>query len=279
MPEWDLTKNSVKNQFSEGIFMRMNKSIQSALAALVVVAAPFAFAQNVAVVNGTPIPKAKLDALSHQAARSGRQLSEDELRNQAIARAIFIQEASSRGLDASDDFKEQMELARESILINELFVDYQKKNPVSDEEAKTSYDGFVAANAGKEYKAHHILVATEKEANDLIAKLKKGAKFEDLAKKNSMDPGSKANGGDLGWASPNGYVKEFSDALIALQKGKYTTVPVKTQFGYHVIRMDDARDAAPLPKFEDVKPQIVQQLQQQKMQQFQMEMRAKAKIE
>jgi len=143
---------------------------------------------------------------------------------------------------------------------------------------KAEYDRFVAANSGKEFKARHILVEKEELAKSLIAQIKKGAKFEDLAKKNSKDPGSGAKGGDLDWANPNNYVKEFSEAMVALGKGKMTDAPVKTQFGYHIIRVDDIREAQ-LPKFEDVKPQVAQQMQQQRMAKFQEELRGKAKVE
>jgi peptidyl-prolyl cis-trans isomerase C len=169
-------------------------------------------------------------------------------------------------------------LARQGILIRELFSEYQKANPVTDADIKAEYDKFAAANSGKEYRARHILVEKEDQAKSLIAQLKKGAKFEDLAKKNSKDPGSGANGGDLDWAPAGNYVKEFSDAMVALSKGKVTDAPVKSQFGFHVIRLDDVRDAQ-LPKFDDVKPQISQQLQQAKMAKYQEDLRAKAKIE
>ena len=261
----------------------MKKHILSALAvaACMGAMAPAAFAQNVAIVNGVAIPKDRMDALAQQVARSGRQITPDmqgQLRDEVIAREIFAQEAHNRGLDASDDFKNQIELTKQSILIRELFTEYQKANPVTDEEVKAEYDRFTATNAGKEYKARHILVEKESEAVDIIAKIKKGAKFEDLAKKLSKDPGSGAKGGDLDWANPGNYVKEFSDALAGLQKGKMTETPVKSQFGYHIIRLDDVRDAQ-LPKFEEVKPQIAQQMLAQKLAKFQEELRSKAKVE
>ena len=134
------------------------------------------------------------------------------------------------------------------------------------------------AKGGKENRARHILVEKEDEAKAVIANLKKGQKFEDLAKKQSKDPGSGANGGDLDWASAGSYVPEFSQAMVKLNKGQVTDVPVKTQFGWHVIRVDDVREAQ-LPKFEEVRPQIAQQLQQQKLAQFQQDLRTKAKIE
>jgi peptidyl-prolyl cis-trans isomerase C len=201
-----------------------------------------------------------------------------QLKEEIIAREIFVQEAQARGLDATEDYKNQVELTRQSILIRELFNDYQKKNPVTDEEIKAEYDKFASANAGKEYRARHILVETEAQAKAIIASLKKGAKFEDIAKKQSKDPGSGANGGDLDWANPSNYVKEFADALVALSKGKTTEAPVKTQFGYHIIRLEDVREPQ-LPKLDDVKPQIAQQLQQQKLGKFQEDLRTKAKVE
>jgi peptidyl-prolyl cis-trans isomerase C len=201
-----------------------------------------------------------------------------QLRDEIITREVFIQEAQKRGLHVTEEYKLQMDLARQSILIRELFNDYQTKNPVTDADAKVEYDKFVATNGGKEYKARHILVESEAEAKAIIASLKEGGKFEDIAKKSSKDPGSGANGGDLDWAAAESYVPEFSTAMMALQKGKLTETPVKSQFGYHVIRLDDVREAQ-LPKFDEVKPQILQQLQQQKLAAFQQELRTKAKIQ
>jgi peptidyl-prolyl cis-trans isomerase C len=260
----------------------MNKTLSTSLLTLGLVAfsAPV-WAQNIAIVNGKAVPKSRVEALSQQLARSGRPVTPDveaQIKEEVIAREIFMQEAQKRGLDASEDFKGQMELARQTILIRELFADEQKKNPVTEADIKGEYDKFVAANAGKEYRARHILVEKEEQAKAIIASLKKGAKFEDLAKKQSKDPGSGANGGDLDWASPGNFVKEFSDAMVALNKGQVTQAPVKSQFGFHVIRLDDVREAQ-LPKFDEVKAQIGQQLQQQRLANFQQDIRSKAKVE
>jgi len=254
--------------------------LSAAAAALIGLAMP-ALAQNVAVVNGKPVPKARVDALAAQLAKAGRPISPEmqgQLKDEVIAREIFMQEAHKRGLDGSDDFKAQMELARQTLLIRELFADYQKSNPVTDADVKAEYDKFAAANSGKEYHARHILVEKEDQAKAIIASLKKGAKFEEIAKKQSKDPGSGANGGDLDWANAASYVPEFSSALVKLKKGQTTETPVKTQFGWHVIRLEDVREAQ-LPKLEEVKPQIMQQLQQQKLAKFQEDLRGKAKIE
>ena len=159
------------------------------------------------------------------------------------------------------------------------FLDQQKKNPITDADIKAEYDKSVAAIGGeKEYKARHILVDKEDQAKALIAQLKKGAKFDALAKKNSKDTGSAANGGDLDWANPNGYVPEFAQALTKLEKGQMTQAPVKSQYGWHIIRVDDIRQMQ-LPPLEQVKPQIQQQLMQQRQAAFQQELRAKAKVE
>jgi len=259
----------------------MKQYLLAAVAAAFLCSAAPAMAQNVAVVNGKPVPKARVDVLAAQLAKAGRPVTPEmqgQLKDEVVAREVFMQEAQKRGLDATDDFKAQLELARQTLLIRELFADYQKNNPVSDEEIKSEYNKFASANGGKEYHAHHILVEKEDEAKAIIASLKKGAKFEDIAKKQSKDPGSGANGGDLDWANASSYVPEFSSALVKLKKGQTTDVPVKSQFGWHVIRLDDVRQAQ-LPKLEEVKPQIAQQLQQQKLAKFQEDLRGKAKIE
>lgn len=260
----------------------MKKQLLTALAAAAVLGTALpAFAQNVAIVNGKPVPKSRLDALAAQVARSGRPVTPEmqtQMREAVIAREIFAQEAQKRGLDATDEYKAQVEAARQTILINELVADFQKKNPVTDAEMKAEYDKYAAANGGKEYRARHILVEKEDEAKTIIASLKKGGKFDEIAKKQSKDPGSGANGGDLDWANPGSYVKEFSDAMVKLNKGQTTDTPVKSQFGYHVIRVDDVREAQ-LPKFDDVKPQIAQQLTQQRLAAFQKQLRDGAKIE
>jgi len=261
----------------------MKKQLLSGLVAAAVLgtmAVPVA-AQNLAIVNGKAIPKERVETLKQQVERSGRPISpemDNQIKEEVIAREIFMQEAQKRGLEATADYKAQMELARQTILIRELFVDFQKNNPVTDAEIQAEYDKFVAANAGKEYKASHILVAKEDEAKAIIAAIKKGGKFEDIAKKQSKDPGSGARGGDLDWANPGNYVPEFTEALVKLEKGKMTQVPVKSQFGWHVIRLDDVREAQ-LPKLDEVKPQIAQQLQQQKLAKFQEDLRTKAKVE
>ena len=261
----------------------MKKKLMSGLvaAALLGTVVLPASAQNLAIVNGKPVPSARADALKQQVERSGRPITpevEGQIKEEVIAREIFMQEAKKRGLEGSAEYKNQLELARQTILIRELFADYQKKNPVTDAEIQAEYDKFVAANSGKEYKASHILVESEDQAKSIIAQINKGAKFEEIAKKESKDPGSGAKGGDLDWANPSNYEAEFTEALVKLKKGEMTAVPVKSQFGWHIIRLDDTRDAQ-LPKLDEVKPQIAQQLQQQKLAKFQEDLRTKAKVQ
>jgi peptidyl-prolyl cis-trans isomerase C len=239
-----------------------------------------AMAQNLAVVNGKPVPSSRADVMIKQLAAQG-QADSPQLRamvkEELINREILMQEADKRGITSSPDVKNQVEIARQSIAIRALVQDYLKKNPVSDADIKAEYDKFKTQAGDKEYHARHILVENEDEAKAIIAKLKAGAKFEDLAKQ-SKDPGSAANGGDLDWASPASFVKPFSDAMVALKKGQFTETPVKTQYGYHVIKLDDVR-AAKIPTLEEVKPQIAESLQQKKLQAFQQELRGKAKIQ
>lgn len=259
----------------------MKLTLPALTAAVLIATAPWASAQNVAIVNGKPVPTARVDALVQQIEASGRPVDDNvraQIKEEVVLREIFMQEAQKRGIANTADFKNQMELARQTIMIRALFADYQKNNAVTEADMKAEYDKFVAANAGKEYKARHILVEQEAQAKAIIANIKKGAKFEDIAKKDSKDPGSGANGGDLDWAPAASYVPEFSEAMVKLDKGQMTEAPVKSQFGWHIIRVDDVRDAQ-MPKFEDIKPQLQQQMTQQKLQKYQQDLREKAKVE
>jgi peptidyl-prolyl cis-trans isomerase C len=264
----------------------MKSNSQAVRAAFVVAIAALlmpvaAQAQNIAIVNGKAVPKARVDNLLQQAARAGQKVGpemEAQAKDQVVLREVFTQEAEKKGIATSADYRAQMELARQSILIRELFEDFKKKNPVTDAEAQAEYDKFKAQVTGTEYRARHILVESEAEAKALIAQLKAGAKFEDLAKKNSKDPGSGQNGGDLDFAKADSYVPEFGQAMIKLKKGEMTAEPVKTQFGWHIIKLEDTREAQ-FPAFEDVKPQIVQRLEQIKLQEYQDGLRKAAKTD
>jgi peptidyl-prolyl cis-trans isomerase C len=236
-------------------------------------------AQNLAVVNGKPIPSSRAEAMIQQLSSQGQQDSPQlraMVKEELINREILVQEANKRGLTDSTEVKNQVEIARQSIAIRALVQDFIKNNPVSDAEIQAEYNKFKAQSGEKEYRARHILVEKEEDARSIIAKIRDGYKFEELAKQ-SKDPGSAANGGDLDWASPASFVKPFSDEMIKLKKGQVTDFPVKTQYGYHVIRLDDVRDAK-LPTLDEVKPQIAEAMQQKKLQAFQAELRSKSKI-
>lgn len=259
----------------------MKLSMSALTLAMLITASPWVAAQNVAIVNGKAVPTTRVDALAQQIAASGRPVDDAvraQIKEEVILREIFMQEAEKRGIAATEEYKTQMELARQTIMIRAMFADQQAKNPVTEADMKAEYDKFKAANSGKEYRARHILVEKEDQAKAIVKSIKGGAKFEDIAKKQSKDPGSGANGGDLDWAAAGSYVTEFSEAMVKLDKGQMTEVPVKSQFGWHIIRVDDIREAQ-LPPFEEVKPQIEQQMTQQKMAEFQQSLRAKAKVE
>ncbi|MGV3654641.1 MAG: peptidylprolyl isomerase [Noviherbaspirillum sp.] len=249
------------------------------LLVLAVAVAPV-YAQNLAVVNGKAVPSSRADAMIKQMAAQGQQDSPQlraMVKEELINREILMQEADKLGLSNSPEVKSQLEMARQSIVIRALVADYVQKHPVKDAEIQAEYDKFKAQTGDKEYRARHILVEKEEDAKAIIEKLKAGAKFEDLAKQ-SKDPGSAANGGDLDWNSPSQFVKPFSDAMVGLEKGQVTQTPVKTQFGYHVIKLEDVR-AAKFPSLDEVKQQISDQIQQQKLQAYQQELRKKAKIQ
>ncbi len=241
-----------------------------------------AFAQNAAVVNGKPIPKAKVDEFMKALAAQGRPDNEETRKlviDELVAREVFVQEADKRGLAREQDVKFQLENARQDILIRAMIKDHLEKSPVKDEELQAEYDKFKAqaASGGKEYKARHILVESEDTAKKIVADLKKGGKFDELAKQ-SKDPGSGANGGDLGWNTAETFVPEFGKAMASLDKGALTQEPVKTQFGWHVIQLDDVREASP-PPLEQVKPQLQQQLERGRIQALQKKLRESAKVE
>ena len=239
-----------------------------------------ALAQNAAVVNNKPISTKKVDEFVAALVAQGRPDTPElraAVREELIARELFAQEAEKKGLLRNPEVQSQLDAVRQDILIRALIRDHLKAKPITDAEITAEYEKVKKESAEKEYRARHVLVETEEEAKAIIADLKKGTAFEELAKK-SKDTGSAAQGGDLDWNSRDTFVKEFSDAMVALEKGKFTETPVKSQFGWHVIRLDDVRDAA-APPIEQVKPQIRQQLERERVQNLQKDLRAKAKVQ
>jgi peptidyl-prolyl cis-trans isomerase C len=235
-----------------------------------------------ATVNGAPLSERLVGMMLKQRADLGRPVgaeSRSQFINSLAMQLVISQEAVKKGLDKVPEVSDKLELSRQSTLIDAFVQDYVKNNPVSDDMLKAEYDKIKAQATGTEYKARHILVEQEAEAKDIIAKLKKNPKaFEALAKEKSKDRGSKVNGGDLGWFDPRGMVPEFGAAVAKLAKGKFTEEPVKSQFGYHVILLEDSRPQQVQP-LEQIKPALTQQIQQQNLKKVFDEMKAKAKIE
>ena len=230
-------------------------------------------------VNGSAIPKSRADVLINEQVAQGAPEGDglkNAVREELIRREVLSVEARKAGLENTATVQAQMELAKQAVLIRAFLQDYIKKNPVSDESVKKEYDVIKSSLGDKEYKARHILVEKESEAADIIARLQKGEKFDELAKQ-SKDPGSKERGGDLGWNAPGAFVTPFAEALRGLQKGAFTTKPVATEYGYHVIKLDEVRELK-VPSFEESKQQIQQKLQQQMVEEHVMNLRKKAKI-
>lgn len=252
------------------------------LAAACVIAVP-AFAQNVATVNGKPITQSSVDQfvklLITQGATDSEQLRE-QVKQEMINRQVFLQAADKAGIPKQADVQTELELAREGILVRALMADYLKKNPISDAKIQAEYDRLKKEQAGKqEFQIRHILVEDEKKANELLAQIKKDRKqFAALAKKNSKDPGSAEKGGDLGWGAPGNYVQPFAEAVSKLKKGEITSAPVQTQFGWHIIQLEDTRPVE-FPALDQVRPQLEEMMRQQALANFQKELRANAKVE
>lgn len=261
--------------------LKPTAAARAALVLILVATVLPAAAQNVAIVGGKPVPKSRVDVLLKEAERAGQAIGpemQQQARDQVVLREIFVQEAERRGLAATPEYRARLELARQSVLIRELFEDFRAKNPVTDADARVEYDKFKAQAAGSEYRARHILVEKEDEAKSLIKQIQGGAKFEDIAKKHSKDPGSAENGGDLDFAKPDAYVPEFGQAMSKLKPGEMTAAPVQSPFGWHIIRLEETREA-PFPAFDDVKGQIRQRIEQVRLQDFQESLRAKAKTD
>jgi peptidyl-prolyl cis-trans isomerase C len=226
------------------------------------------------------VSQAQLDLIVKERVAQGQPDSPELrafLRDELINRELFVRAAKAKNLDKTTEMKTQMQVAADSVLIRSYIADVLKATPVGEDVLKKEYETIKAGLGDKEYRARHILVEKKEEAEALIKQLQAGSKFEDLAKANSKDQGSKDNGGDLDWAVPSNYVKPFSDALVALEKGKYTAQPVQSPFGFHVIKLEDAREAK-APAYEEVKPQLAQRLQGQVVEKHLMELRTKAGI-
>ena len=235
----------------------------------------------VATVNGVPVPQSRADYLMQQQLSRGGADTEQMrgmVRDELVNREILMQEAQKAGTAKQPEVQAQLDMARQEIIVSAYLRDWVRKHPITDAEVQQEYEKAKAEQGDKEYKARHILVESEDEAKALIAQLKKGGKFEDLATKNSKDGGSAQRGGELDWNVPAGYDKQFSDAMVKLEKGKYTETPVRTRFGFHIIQLDDVRPAK-FATLAEVKPRIQQKLAQNRIEELVRGLRAKAKIE
>jgi peptidyl-prolyl cis-trans isomerase C len=235
---------------------------------------------NVATVNGKPIKQSLVDYISKDATARGQNVDANVrsiIVNKLISSELVVQEAQKQGLDKQPDYIAKEELLRRELLVNTYIENFLKKTTVSEADTKAEYEKFKAQVGDKEFSARHILVSTEAEAKDVIAQLGKGGDFAKLAKEKSKDPGSKDKGGDLGWFPPAAMVKPFSDALGSLKKGQVTQTPVQTQFGWHVIKLEDTRTAQP-PAYDKVKDNLKKQVQQRNLEKMLSDLRAKAKI-
>ena len=258
-----------------------------ALAVMAALALPTAFAQSPAAPKAAPAakvaegkalyPQAQFDIVLKDRTAQGQQDTPElraAVREELNTRELLSREARKKGMDKNADVKSQMELAGQTVLVRAYVTDWIRKNPISDADLRKEYDQVKAQMGDKEYKVKHILVEKEDEAKDVIAQLQKGGKFDELAKARSKDPGSKDRGGDLDWNAPANFVKPFSDAMVKAEKGKFTPQPVQTQFGWHVILVEDMREAK-VPSFDEVKPQLSQRLQAQQLDKYFRDLRAK----
>jgi peptidyl-prolyl cis-trans isomerase C len=233
------------------------------------------------VVNGVTIPQSRIDMMNRELSSQGQPDTPERqqaIREELVNREVLAQAAAKRGLDKSPDVQAQMEMAKQAVLVRALFEAEVKAHPITDADLQKQYEQFKASMGTNEYKVRHILVDNEAEAKQIIADLNKGADFAKIAKEKSKDPGSKDNGGDLDWGPSARYVKPFADAVQATPKGQMTAQPVKTDFGYHIIKVDDVRPLK-VPSFDEVKEQFRQRAQQAQIQKLVMDLRSKAKVE
>jgi peptidyl-prolyl cis-trans isomerase C len=244
-------------------------------------AAPAAQTGPVATINGVPIPRSRAEAVIKQQTARGAQDNEQmraQVREALINNELLLQEANRTGLAKKPEVLQQIDLTRQEVIANAMVAEYIRAHPVTDGDIQKEYDRAKAQTGDREYKARHILVASEDDAKGVMADLKKGTKFEEIAQKKSLDEGTRPRGGDLDWNVPSNFDKAFSDALVKLEKGKMTDAPVRTRFGYHIIQLDDVRPVN-FPPLPQVRQQIQQRIVGQRVDVLLKDLRAKSKIE
>jgi peptidyl-prolyl cis-trans isomerase C len=238
-------------------------------------------APPIATVNGVAVPRTRAEALMNQQRARGAPDNDQTrgmIREELVNREVLMQEAQRSGIARSAEVASQIDLARQEIIISAYLREWVRKNPVSDADVQREYERVKSVQGDKEYRARHILVESEDQAKTVVAELKKGGKFEELAAKNSKDPGSKDRGGDLDWHGPGDFDRAFSEAMMKLDKGKFTETPVRTRFGFHIIQLDDVRSGH-FPSLAEVRPRIQQQLTQARIDELVKGLRGKAKVE
>jgi len=251
--------------------------------AVLLIPAP-AFAQNAAIVNGKSIPKAQLDKLVQKSGQGDNPQVRDQAREMLVTKELILQEADKRGVIQKESVREQLEQSRVGILVAAVFEDYIEKEGVTEAELKAAYESVKTQYTGKEYHVEHILVEKETDAKAIIAQIKAGGNFGEIAKAKSKDPGSATNGGDLGWVNDKALVPEFSKAMVQLKNGQMTDKPVKSQFGWHIIKTVDSRDMK-APSFDELKAELKQMIasdqnwQKAKFTEMMQKLRAKAKVQ
>jgi peptidyl-prolyl cis-trans isomerase C len=236
--------------------------------------------KSAALVNGVSIPQSRIDMRVKAAAQQGQPDTPEirkAIREDLINLELISQAAVKNGLDKQSETAQQLELARQSVLAGAFVQEFAKNHPIGDDVLKQDYETLKKRVGNKEYKLSHVLVESEDEAKKVAAELKKGGKFAKIAKANSKDPGSKDNGGDLGWAVPSSFVQPFGEAVLKLSKGQISA-PVQTQFGWHIIKLEDTRELK-VPSYEEMKPNLEKRKQQEAIQKAVDDLRSKAKIE
>jgi len=234
-----------------------------------------------ATVNGVAIPRQRLEAVVKQQVARGATDNEQlraQVREALINNELLVQEANRSGLAKKADVQQQIDLTRQEVIANAVVQEHLRTHPVSDADVQKEYDRAKQLTGDKEYKARHILVSTEDDAKAVLADLKKGVKFDEIAQKRSLDEGTRPKGGDLDWNVPTNFDKAFADAMVKLEKGRMTEAPVRSRFGFHVIQLDDVRPVS-FPKIDQVKQQIQQRIAGQRIDGMIRDLRAKAKVE
>lgn len=261
--------------------MKMNKLLIAIAAFSAISLTATAYAADVAAtVNGKPIKQSWVDFIVKDAQARGQKGEglNNAVLNELIGSELAYQEALKQGVDKKADLLTAAEIGRRKLIVNAYLADYMNKNPISDADTKTAYEQYKKELGDTEYQAQHILVKTEAEAKEILDQINKGGDFAKLAEEKSLDPGSKVKGGDLGWFPPAGMVKPFSDAVVALKKGAVVTAPVQTQFGWHIIKLNDSRETK-APSYDKTKEGLKRTLQQRKLEQLMLGLKEKAKID